>query len=395
MSDILSRLKALGVSKGMPEKPSEPRKASDQMAALQAVFPHGFVEENDHGLCFINRLEQPLSQPHGDVDMARQLMPSRLFDSIMGMNIPRKEDTLAFDTETSGLSNGSGSFIFMLGLGYFKGDSYIVDQLILPDLGDESAFLRQTELIFSRFPILISYSGKGFDIPMLQARLNFHLFPDFTKEIAHIDLLNLTRRYWKPSLGSVRLANIEQYILRLQRGDEEVPGYLAPELYRDFLRDGDAEHISGVAYHNQIDVVSLSAFLLYLNDLAVRGESDPAVMAASGMHEPALMRHNLSFFSGKVISGIDGFSDKEKKSIAAGFMTSGETEKALPILESLAANGDCGAASKLMKYYLKVKDREKFEQYKALVIRMIEQDETIGKWSKIDKIEKLQNTVIR
>ena len=38
MSDILSRLKALGVSKGMPEKPSEPRKASDQMAALQAVF---------------------------------------------------------------------------------------------------------------------------------------------------------------------------------------------------------------------------------------------------------------------------------------------------------------------------------------------------------------------
>ncbi len=391
MSDILSRLKALGVSKGMPEKPAAPRKVTDRIAALKAVFPHGIVEENDYGLCFINRLKQPLSQEHGIVDMNRQLMPSRLFDSIMGMDILRKEDTLAFDTETSGLSNGSGSFIFMLGLGYFEGDSYIVDQLILPDLGDEPAFLRQTELIFSRFPLLISYNGKGFDIPMLQARLHFHLFPDFTKEIAHIDLLNLTRRYWKPSLGSVRLANIEQYVLKLQRGDEEVPGYLAPELYRDFLRDGDAEHISGVAYHNQIDVVSLSAFLLHLNDLAVRGENDPAFLVENGMCESALFRHNLSIFSGKVISGLDSFSKKEKRSIASGFMKSGEPEKALPIFEELAHAGDQDSAMKLMKFYLKTKDREKFEQCRALVIRLIEQDETIGKWSKSDMIGKLQN----
>ena len=382
----------------MPENVKQPERSLSeqaQMDALLRTFPNGLVVENDHGYAFINRLRQPLSQPHGLADMERILQFSPLFDSIMEMHIGKKEDTLAFDTETSGLSNGSGSFIFMMGLGYFEEDNYIVDQLILPDLSAESAFLRQTELIFSRYPVLLSYNGKSFDIPMLQSRLNFHLFPDFTKSITHIDLLNLTRRYWKHSLGSVRLANIEQYILSLQRGDEEVPGYLAPELYRDFLRDGDAEHISGVAYHNQIDVVSLSAFLLYLNDLAVRGESDPAVMVGSGMHEPALLRHNLSFFSGKIISEIDGFTDKEKKSIASGFLKSGETEKALPILENLAARGDLDAASKLMKYYLKTKDREKFEQYKTMVIRLIEQDETIGKWSKIDKIEKLQSTVIR
>ncbi len=347
MSDILSKLKALGVTKGMPENvkpPERPVSEQAQMDALLRTFPNGLVAENDHGYAFINRLRQPLSRPHGLVDMERDLQFSPLFDSIMGLHIGKKEDTLAFDTETSGLSNGSGSFIFMLGLGYFEKDDYVVDQLILPDLSAESAFLRQTELIFSRYPVLLSYNGKGFDIPMLQSRLHFHLFPDFTKEIAHIDLLNLTRRYWKPSLGSVRLANIEQYILTLQRGDEEVPGYLAPELYRDFLRDVDAGHISGVAYHNRIDVVSLSAFLLYLNDLAARGESDPAVMVGSGMYEPALLRHNLPFFSGKVISEIDRFTDKEKKSIASGFMKSGETEKALPILENLAAGGDRDAA---------------------------------------------------
>lgn len=392
MSDILSRLKALGVTKGMPEKKAAPvRSSRDHMDALLKTFPSGFVAENERGYCFINRLKQPLSQPHGSVDMTAQLQRSPLFTSIMEADIPRKEDTLAFDTETSGLSNGSGSFIFMLGLGYFEDECYTVDQLILPDLADEPAFLMQTELIFSRFPFLISYNGKSFDVPMLQSRLNFHMFPDFTKEITHIDLLNLTRRYWKTSLGSVRLANIEQYVLKLQRGDEEVPGYLAPELYRDFLRDGDAGHISGTAYHNRIDVVSLSAFLLYLNDLAVRGENDPSVWQAAGVPETALIKYNLPIFSGKVISKLESFSDKEKKALAGKFLRGGDPEKAIPILEELSAKGDCDSAVKLMKLYQKSKDTEKFEQYKALAIRLTEQDETLGRWSREDRIQKLQS----
>ena len=391
MSDILARLKALGVTKGMPERsPAPVRKNSDNMAALQKEFPDGIVVENDYGACFINRLTQPLSELHGSVRMDAQLRPSPLFDSVMETQILRKEDTLAFDTETSGLSNGSGSFIFMLGLGYFEGDSYIVDQLILPDLGDEPAFLRQTELIFSRFPILISYNGRGFDVPMLQSRLNFHMFPDFTKEIAHIDLLTLTRRYWKASLGSVRLANIEQYVLKLQRGDEEVPGYMAPELYREFLRSGDAAHISGIAYHNRIDVVSLSAFLLYLNDLCIRGENDSAVWEAEGVPESALLRHNLDVFSGKVISKIESFSVKEKKQIAAKFLKAGAPEKALPILEELAGSGDYDSAIRLMKFYLQGKNPELFGKYRELAVSILENDETVGKWSKADKISKLR-----
>ena len=395
MNDILARLKALGVSKGMPEKPAAPRKPGSQMAALQSVFPNGLVVENDMGPCFINRLRQPLSQAHGVADMAAQLTPSPLFDSLLGMQISRKEETLAFDIETSGLSNGSAGFIFMLGLGYFEEDSYVVDQLILPDLGDEPAFLRQTELIFSRYSTLLSYNGKGFDIPMLQSRLNFHLFPDFTGEIRHIDLLGLTRRYWKASLGSVRLSNIEQYVLRLQRGDEEVPGYLAPELYRDFLRDGDAEHISGVAYHNQIDVVSLSAFLLYLNGLAVRGEKDLSAMTAEGMSETALLRYNLKLFSGEAAAKMGCFSLREKKSIASKLLKSGEREKALAVLEELSAAGDYDSAVKLMKLYKQAKDPDACERCRLRAIAILEQDETIGKWTKAEKIGKLKDLGFR
>lgn len=392
MSDILSKLKALGVTKGMPDTPKTPAKNENeqkQLDILLKTFPNGLVVENDHGYAFINRLKQPLSQPHGQVDMADRIRSSSLFDSMLEMQVCNKEDTLAFDTETSGLSNASGTFIFMNGLGYFEGDSYIVDQLILPDIGSEPAFLRQTELIFSRFPILLSYNGKSFDVPLLQSRLRFHMFPDFTRDIRHIDLLKLTRRYWKTALGTVPLSNIEHYLLRLQRGDEEVPGYLAPELYRSFLRDEDASHIAGVAYHNQIDVVSLSAFLLYFNDLVIKAEQDPSLWKLNSVSENALMRYNLPFFTGKVISEMETFTDKEKKSMASKLMRSGETEQALSVYKELASRGDYASAEKLMEYYRKHKDQAQFETYRELAVSLIEQDVTLGKWSKAEKLRRL------
>lgn len=390
MSDILSKLKSLGVTKGMPAVPKAPsQNPMDQIDLLLKAFPNGIVTENDCGYAFINRLVQPLDKPHGSVNMNCNLLPSPLFDSILEMEIKTKEDTLAFDTETSGLSAGSGSFISMIGLGYFDNNNYIVDQLILPDLSSETAFLRQTELIFSRFPILLSYNGKSFDIPMLQNRIHFHMFPDFTKDIKHCDLLKISRRYWKPTLGSVRLSNIEQYLLKLQRGEEEVPGALAPELYRNYLRDSDASHISGVAYHNQIDVISLSAFLLYINDIVKKAETDPVVWKENRVSESALMRYNLSVFSGKVIKELDQFGVKEKKSMAAKFMKSRDTDKALEILENLASDGDWDAAERLTNYYFKNKNTERFEYYRKLCINVLEHDSTIGKWTKEDKIAKL------
>ncbi len=388
----MSRLKKLGVTKGFPEgyQPPKPKGPDGEaIEILKRAFPNGIVVENDYGPCFINRRIQPLTEPHGRVNMADSLRESPLFDSVMGMPIARKEDTLAFDTETSGLSTGSAAFIFMLGLGYFEGENYIVDQLILPDLDYEKAFLRQTELIFSRFPILLSYNGKGFDIPMLQSRLRFHMMPDFTGEINHIDLLYISRRYWKPRLGSVRLSNIEQYLLKLERGDEEVPGYLAPELYRDCLRDRDASHITGVAYHNQIDVVSLSAYLLYLNDLCVRSADDLSLWEAEGASEAAVLKNNLTVLHPEALASLPSCTPKEKKALAAKLVKT-DPAAALPIFEELAERGDLESAKKAVKLHQKLKNAAQFEHFRALTIRLIESDETIGPWKKTEAIEKIR-----
>ncbi len=392
MSDIMSRLKKLGVTKGFPEDYQSPKpKGShgDSIEILKRSFPNGIVVENDYGPCFINRRVQPLTEPHGRVIMTDSLRKSPLFDSMLGMPVLRKEDTLAFDTETSGLSTGSAAFIFMLGLGYFEGDNYIVDQLILPDLDCEKAFLRQTELIFSRFPILLSYNGKSFDIPMLQSRLRFHMMPDFTGEIKHIDLLHLSRRYWKPRLGSVRLADVEQYILKLQRSDEEVPGYMAPELYRDCLRTRDASHITGVAYHNQIDVVSLSAYLLFLNDLCARSENDLSLWEQEGASESAVLKNNIAVLQPQAIASLPSCTPKEKKALAAK-LTKTNPETAALIFAESAERGDLESAQKAVKLYQKLKNAERFEHFRELSIRLIETDETMGPWKKAEALDKLR-----
>ena len=43
-----------------------------------------------------------------------------------------------------------------------------------------------------------------------------------------------------------------------------------------------------------------------------------------------------------------------------------------------------------MKISLKMKDTDRFEEYRTLAVRLLEEDQTIGKWTRIDKINKLQ-----
>ena len=44
-----------------------------------------------------------------------------------------------------------------------------------------------------------------------------------------------------------------------------------------------------------------------------------------------------------------------------------------------------------MKLYLKEKDPEQFEKYREKAVFILENDETVGKWTKEDKIGKLRD----
>jgi tetratricopeptide (TPR) repeat protein len=87
----------------------------------------------------------------------------------------------------------------------------------------------------------------------------------------HLDLLPLARRLWRDRLPSRALGYLETSVLGAARTQEEVPGWMIPELYFEYLRSGDARPMAGVFYHNSMDVLSLGA----LFNLTARFLDDP------------------------------------------------------------------------------------------------------------------------
>jgi tetratricopeptide (TPR) repeat protein len=82
----------------------------------------------------------------------------------------------------------------------------------------------------------------------------------------HLDLLHISRKLWKKRLASRSLQDLEAEILKIPRDENEVPGWLIPEIYFDYQRTGDPSRLLGVMYHNRMDILSLAALMIYIGD---------------------------------------------------------------------------------------------------------------------------------
>src|SRR6266508_315118 len=120
-----------------------------------------------------------------------------------------------FDTETTGLSTGAGTVVFLAGMGHLEGDRLVVRQLLLPDYPHEAALLREVADELSLRPRLVTYNGRGFDLPLLVTRLTVHrLFREMAAlPERHDDLLPVARRLYRRPLGGARLADVEAGVL--------------------------------------------------------------------------------------------------------------------------------------------------------------------------------------
>lgn len=163
-----------------------------------------------------------------------------------------------FDTETTGLSTGAGTVPFLAGLGRLRGDALVVRQLLLPDYPHERALLRRLCGELSG-PRLVTYNGRGFDLPLLVSRLTVHGFFAEQAQLPprHDDLLPVARRLWRRPLGGARLADVEAGILGVRRHGD-CPSTEVPARYFGFLRGGSPEPLAAVLDHNLQDIVSLA-----------------------------------------------------------------------------------------------------------------------------------------
>jgi tetratricopeptide (TPR) repeat protein len=149
-----------------------------------------------------------------------------------------------------------------VGLGYFKGNEFQIEQFFLPDYGSEKAFLEKLIELASGFELIVSFNGKSFDINLLHTRTIMQNIAFEWKTIPHLDLLPLARRLWKHELESCALESLEYYILgSLRQAEMDIWGGHIPQVYFNYLDTRNADEVVNIFYHNRSDILSMPVLL--------------------------------------------------------------------------------------------------------------------------------------
>ncbi|MEM8713823.1 MAG: ribonuclease H-like domain-containing protein [Planctomycetota bacterium] len=171
-------------------------------------------------------------------------------------------DAIFLDTETSGLSGGAGVYVYMVGLGFFEGDSYVSWQSFLRHPGEERAMLAEVADRIRGRSAVVSFFGKSFDRHRLEDKMRIAgVEPPFEGR-PHLDLYHPFRRLTQGQLPNGRLQTMERALLGFQR-ERDLPGSLAPAAWFDYLA-GRPHLLEGVFQHNHEDVLSLVSLSAYL-----------------------------------------------------------------------------------------------------------------------------------
>jgi uncharacterized protein YprB with RNaseH-like and TPR domain len=260
-------------------------------AQIAAVVPvradlAGREERNEEGVCFVRDQRFPLDHSHG----ARRLgeLPGRPAGALARLaRAPALAGTdlgraLFLDTETSSLGGGAGTYVFLVGVGWFEADAFRVEQYFLRTHGEERALLAALGRRLAAHPLLVSFAGRAFDAPRIRDRFSFHRLRSDGPWDRHLDLLNAGRRLWRGALPDHRLRTLETALLGFVREDD-LPGEECPAAWFRWLH-GDASLVARVFRHNLLDVVAL---------VALAAEALEALDAPRGPAE-ALARARLS-----------------------------------------------------------------------------------------------------
>ena len=231
----------------------------------------------------------PLASRYGGADLVRLLEVSeeaaarlQIRPEEPGVDLSR---ALFLDTETSGLAGGTGTFAFLIGVGFVEEDRFRVTQFLMRSPLGEAAMLEELAVLATGRCDLVTYNGGSFDIPLLETRFALNGVPSPFRDARHLDLLHPARRLFKPRHENARLSTLERELLEVER-DDDIPGDRIPQVFFDFLRCGHHPAMESVLAHNRYDIVTLAALALRaLERLDDDWHSDdPADLHGAGHH---------------------------------------------------------------------------------------------------------------
>ncbi|MBU1291473.1 MAG: ribonuclease H-like domain-containing protein [bacterium] len=235
----------------------------NQEVKIEEVVSGKFIS-TPFGESFIRENYFPRDYRCGEVELFQIFQSSTKTISSLARDDRLKEidinKTVFLDTETTGLAGGAGTYIFLVGVGYFERDQFCIRQYFMRDYNEERALLSALNDLLANFKAVVTYNGKTFDLPLMESRYIMSGMKMSLKDPYHFDLLYPARRLWKRRLESCSLSTVEREILKVSR-DDDVPGYLIPEIYFRYLRTKDARAIKQVFEHNLQDILSLVALV--------------------------------------------------------------------------------------------------------------------------------------
>jgi uncharacterized protein len=207
---------------------------------------------------------------------------------------------LFLDTETTGLSGGTGMVVFLCGFGFFDGDRFRVVQYFLPDYPDEPLLLHLVAGHITPETIIVSYNGKSFDWPMLSQRWTINRM-GIPVPADHLDTLHPARSLFRRLGEDCSLTTLEKTVLAFDRG-EDVPGYLIPSKYFDYLYDRQPGMIPEIIRHNRLDIISLALVTRYIPEYLSRPETITSTPLLEGV-----IHH---FYRNRRFEAMTAFIDK-------------------------------------------------------------------------------------
>lgn len=286
-----------------------------------------------------------MGQRHGKRDLADLRTLQKVQDAPWG---GPPERFLFLDTETTGLAGGTGTLVFLCGLGRLQGDGILIRQYLLAGPAAEARFLALLGREIGGGETLVSYNGLGFDRPLLAARFRLNRFPDLTEGQAHLDLLSYVRRAFRTSWPDCRLITAERLLLDFFR-NSDISGAEAPESWLAYVRHGDGSRLSAVVRHNRWDLLSLAALLPRLREVYRYPES---AGASAGAIARFLARGGDLESAYVLLARSEAILDVPGQLMLARLSRRrGDLSRTLRIWSRLAAQGNTSALEALAKHH--------------------------------------------
>ncbi len=283
-SDLLHQLRRRmeKVQKAHRPKKSPNRPPPTQIQRDSLALKGEVVETGEGEVLFFKKIFKP-SYRHGNYVAADFLGAGA------GLRVLAKDDSLAgfspsealfLDTETTGLSGGTGTLPFLIGVGQLQDDGcFLVEQFFCREPAEERAQLHLLSERLNQASALVTFNGRAFDMPLVNTRFILQRMKNPGYALPHLDLLHIARRVFKRRLKRCSLGALESAILGFERvGD--IPGHAIPAAYASFLKGGPVEPMEHVLEHNALDLVGLAALGAVLEAMY----NDPVKVAHAADH---------------------------------------------------------------------------------------------------------------